>query len=464
MADFITQNWTFLQQNLWPGRLMFVIFLASLIILAFDKRGSARRVFWYSLILLAGVVYNPYFWFSIVNRIYKDDDLVQLRLAWMVPALLIIAYAFSRIVFLAKKWQVSALIAAAFMALIWWSGSPFHPDLIVEKQNIYKISEEAKEVSDAILADMRDHPENLPARPELSEFNTTDYASDIAPAGLYHYGIRQYTSAFSAFPHLVPEEIYTAEGFDVAQHYSEPSQYLTYEISAEVVGEQAERYGYEEVSRTKEHVIMRYHRDASVYLVIRGQTLADTSGELRGISGTASLTTTGWWRILELGRELSDVRFSAAYASEVGQAQATATVILRLNRNRDSIPNINPMPVLNDITWGSCEGMKRVDALVQFGPEALSLGNINDPAYVSPIGAETKYNAANRYGYGMGDTVKTLTEDGQNILVVANPSITWWLRRDVNGGRKAGKLQPGDCVKLKFTDGVWTVEEVMKAA
>ena len=459
MSAFVKENWSFLQEHLWTSTLMFVMFLVSLGVLAVDKRGSARRVFWYSVILLAGVVYNPFFWFVFVNGVYKGDDLVQLRLAWMIPAFLIMAYAMSRIVFLAKKWQV--MVAVLFIVLIWWAGVPFHPDVIVKKQNIYKISEDAKESADIIHKDMEDHPEHLKDRPGIMEFNSTDYSDDITPANFYHYGIRQYTSKITVHPATVDEEKYNAEGFSVTGYYNEPFQYLIYEIQAIPVGESAERYGYSEISRTPEHVIMRYHRDVTVYLVIRGQTQADTSDELRGNSGTVSLTTTGWWRVLELGRYLSEVEFAAAYASETGQAQRTANVILRMNSNRDTFPGIGAVANLNDVSWGICEGWKIRDVMEQYGEEVLSNGDVSDELYVSPIGAESKNNAAKRIDRSMGDFVKNLQEDGKNILVVANPSAGWWLEEYVAGGEEAEKLKPGDCVKLRFTDGEWRIEELM---
>lgn len=460
MPAFVIENWTFLQQNLWPGTLMFVMFLLSLGVLAVDKRGSARRIFWYSVVLLAGVVYNPYFWFVFVNGVYEGDDLVQLRLPWMVPALLIMAYAMSRIAFIAKKWQYAVGIAAGFVFLIWWAGVPFHPDVVVEKENVYKISDDAKESADAVLKDMKENPEHLKERPGLMEFNSTDYYDDITPANLYHYGIRQYTSAFTVQPALVTEETYGQEGFSVTGYYNEPIQYLVYETGAEQIGESAKLYGYSELIRTENHVLMRYHRKANVYLVVRGQTKADTSGELRGNSGTVSLTTTGWWRVLELGRELADVRFSAAYASETGQSQRTANVILRMNNGENSVQSASPMANLNDITWGNCEGWKKADVIAQYGEEALFNGEVNDQLYTSPIGAENRYNAALRYDRGMGDSIKGLQEDDCNILIVANPSISWWLEAYATDGGKvvdAEELKPGDCLEMCFEDGEWTV-------
>ena len=41
---------------------------------------------------------------------------------------------------------------------------------------------------------------------------------------------------------------------------------------------------------------------------------------------------------------------------------------------------------------------------------------------------------------------------------MSNPSAAWWLQEYAIGGDELGELNPGDCVKLSFTDGVWTVE------
>ena len=457
---FVTENWIFLQQHLWPSTLMFVIFIASLVVLAFDKRGSARRLFWYSVILLAGVIYNPYFWYTLVNSIYEDDNLVQLRLPWLVPAFLIMAYAMCRIVCLIKRWQVSVVIVAAFVVLIWWAGVPFHPDVVVRKQNVYKISEEAKESAEAVLQDMESDPEHLKPRPGLMEFNTTDYSDDITPANSYHYGIRQYTSAITVYPAMAAEEDYSIEGFSVTNYYNEPFQYLVYEAQAEPVGESAKRAGYSEIARIGEHVIMRYHRDAQIYLVIRGETAADVSGELPGSSETASLTKEGLRQAEELGEKLSEVHFSGAFASQADPARETAEMILRKNRYRDETPEVALLPGLDDVFWGVLAGWKREDAVAEYGEEALSNGSAGDSQYISPVGAESRYAVVQRADCAMGDTVKNLAEDGQNVLVVANPSVNWWLQECVVGGEELGELNPGDCVKLNFTDGVWTVEGI----
>ena len=456
---FVTENWIFLQQHLWPSTLMFVIFLASLVVLAFDKRGSARRLFWYSVILLAGVIYNPYFWYALINSVYEDDNLVQLRLPWLVPAFLIMAYAMCRIAFLVKRWQISALIIVAFVVLIWWAGVPFHPNIVVRKQNIYKISEEAKESADAVLGDMKAEPEHPKERPKLIEFNTTDYSEDISAANAYHYGIRQYTSAITAYPVWVTEEEYSAEGFSVTDYYHEPCRYLAYEVQAEQVGESAERVGYSEIARTDAHAILRYHRDAEIYLVIRGETTADAAGELPG-GGEVSLTDKGQQQAQELGEKLSEVHFSAAYAGENAPAAETADVILQRNRSSDGTPEITSLSSLNEVVWGLCDGWKIDDVTAQYGEEVLSGGDAEDSQYVSPIGAQSRYSVVQRLDEGMGDTVKNLEEDGQNILVVANPSAIWWLEQCAAGGEETGELKPGDCVKLRFEDGEWIAEKL----
>ena len=445
MPGFVKENWIFLQQHLWPGPLMFVIFLVSLGILAVDKKGSARRLFWYSVILLAGVVYNPYFWYALVNRIYKDDNLVQLRLAWLVPAFLIMAYAMCRVAFLVKKWQISIVIAAAFVVLIWFAGVPFHTDVVVRKENVYKISEDAKESADAILADMEENPEHLKERPDLLEFNTGDYNDDIDPANFYHYGIRQYTSALTVHPVPVDEEACSAEDFAVTNFYNMPCQYLAYEVGAEPVGESAERVGYTEIARTDGHAIMRYHRDTDAYLVIRGETTADAAGKLPGGDGPSSLTEEGILSMEKLGQSLSDVEFSSAYADEAGDAKQSAEVILGARESSDNSTGENSDNHSDNNTDGNSGET----------PKLVLLPMFND---MSDDGSESRDSVVQRFHQGMGAIVKNLKEDGDNLLVVANPSAAWWLQEYAVGGDELGELNPGDCVKLSFTDGVWTVE------
>ena len=459
--ELVKDYYTFIQENIWTGAAMFGLMIVSLVFLSFDRNRSVRRLVCYSVLLLACVLYNFPFFYGVIQRFYPNSERgahIELRLFWMVPFFLLMALFLGKVMIASRRkgWLVSCIVAACSVVFIIWAGKPFHPDVVVKRSNWYKVSQEGIDSAELILKDMKEHPEHLMARPTGFEVSSTDVMDDISQGNSYHFGIRQYTSDFTLTPVWITPEAYEAEGFDIANYYNMPAQYMILEEQMEAAGNTAQRYGYHEFARNGSHILFRYAREAAVYLVIRGQTLGDTSGELRGTSGNASLTTAGWWSILKAGRELADVKFDYVYASDAGQSKATAGIILRENQNRDNIPAVTPVISLNDMTWGAYEGYKKADVVASFGAVALDNGGVTDASYASPIGAESRYTAANRFKAGMGDIVKRLEEDGKTILVVANPSISWWLKV-VTGDMEMEDLKPGDWVKLEFLDGGWRI-------
>ena len=458
MFQIVKENIRFLQENIWTGNAMFFLFLVSVVVLTFDRDKSVRRLVWYSILMTVGVAYNYFLFYGVITRIYQEGELVQLRLFWLVPCFLLMSWFLVKLaaaIQRKRRWAAGVVVICSIL-FIWWAGTPFHPDILVKRSNWYKVSQEAIDSADLILNDMKEHPDHLMERPTVSEITSTDVNDDISPGNAYHYGIRQYTSDFTLTPVWIEPELYEAEGFDVTGYYHNPSQYFICENKMTSVQRTVRQYGYHELARNGVHVLFRYTREATVYLVIRGQTKGDTSGELRGTSGNPSLTTTGWWDILKVGRELQNVKFDYAYASDVGQAKISAGILLRENKNRDSIPAVIPLSGLNDMSWGGYEGYKKKKVIDLFGEEALYNGGERDASYRSPIGAETRFNAAARFRSAMGDTVKRLEEDGKTILVVANPSVSWWLKTAIDRDEMED-LKPGDYVKLQFLDGCWSV-------
>ena len=458
MLQLIRENFIYLQENIWTSTAMFGLFVVSVVCLAFDRNRLVRRLICYSILITGGVAYNYPLYYGVIAKIYPPREAVQLRLFWLAPCFLIIAFFLVKLISYIKKRWVMIAAAMCSVVFIWWAGEPFHPDVVVKRSNWYKISQEAIDFSELILKDMKEYPDNLAQRPTVFEASSTDVNDDITVGNAFHYGIRQYTSDFTLAPVLISDEVYTAEGFNIIDYYHEPSQYLVCEKGMTEAKKTAMQYGYHEVAEVGNHDLFRYARNATVYLVIRGQTLGDTSGELRGISGDSSLTTSGWWQTLKVGRALQDVKFSYAYVSSIGQSKITAGIILRENKNRDAIPAVTATDYLNDMSWGAFEGIKKADAIQYYGIESMDNGTIRDASFVSPYGIESRFNTVSRFKSAMGDSVKRLEEDGLNILIVANPSISWWLKT-VTDSDDIPDLKAGEYVKLQFLDGLWSVAE-----
>lgn len=453
MAEQFAENWKFIQENTWPSLPFFIIFLASVVSLIFYKKKVFKELFFYCVIVLALFIYNPYFW-EHLNKIQAVGKLEALRLLWMLPALLMMAFSLTGITSVWKKKWHTYLAAALILALIYQIGTPY-PSVFKDAENHYKISEESKEISDLILSDIKDGGEfNKDLRPTvLAVFEDTSIDEDTTQANFFYYGMRQYSSAFTLYPLALTEEIYNADGFSLVDYYSESPRYLVCNKNTPLM-KNILRFGYHEIGKAGNYLLMRYHRTVTVYLARHGQTLANVQGLLQGSGGDAHLTAKGRAQAKALGDELADVKFSNIYISQLSRTRETAEEVMKENHYWKADQTPVAYSLLNDISWGSAEGMKAKDAAATFGTEALNLGSIDDSTYASPIGAETKFAATNRFRWAMHYAADYSTEDDTNVLVIAHSSISWWIEYATGVNID---LKNAEYVKLEYVDGTWSL-------
>lgn len=455
MSELFTENWNFIQTNTWPSVLFFGIFLVSVAFLAFQKKRELKELFCYSLIVLVTFIYNPYFW-QVLNKVRPTGDLESLRMLWLVPAYLVMAYLLTRIVFVwKKKWQQAIALVLA-VVLLWQAGTPY-PSIFREPQNRHKISEEGLEISNIILDDMKaDGSYSREKKPTVLAVITDDnITDDTTPANYFYNGMRQYSSAFVLSPVELYQDTYQAEGFSLGGYFLDPPAYLVCRKNTPFM-DNIESLGYHSIGEAGDYQAMRYHRTITVYVARHARSLANVQDLLQGNGGDAHLTARGREQAAALGKKLADVDFSAAYTSQLSRTKETAEGILAENHYWNPERPAASNYLFNDISWGQAEGMKREDAIATFGAEALDLGAIDDASYQSPIGAETKYSAVGRFRWAMQGVVNSAGKDGTNALVVAHSSIVWWIQYATGVEME---LDNADYVKLSFTDGVWSVAE-----
>lgn len=92
-----------------------------------------------------------------------------------------------------------------------------------------------------------------------------------------------------------------------------------------------------------------------IYLVRHGETLFNYFYKMQGWSDTP-LTKKGAAQAQRAGRELANIPFDLAIASDLGRAIHTCREIVKLNRNADQL-HIQEMPEFREVYFGSFEGM-----------------------------------------------------------------------------------------------------------
>ena len=95
--------------------------------------------------------------------------------------------------------------------------------------------------------------------------------------------------------------------------------------------------------------------EKEIYLVRHGETLFNYFYKMQGWSDTP-LTKKGVAQAQRAGRELAQVPFDLAIASDLGRAVHTCREIVKLNRNADQL-QVQEMPEFREVYFGSFEGM-----------------------------------------------------------------------------------------------------------
>ena len=164
-----------------------------------------------------------------------------------------------------------------------------------------------------------------------------------------------------------------------------------------------------------------------LYFVRHGQTDTNVAGLLVGTSGDPQLTDEGRTMALQLGEGLSEIPFSAVYASPLTRAEDKAALILQ-GAGKTTL-EIKETEDLRDISWGDAEGLTSAELAERFGITSndQAFGETGDESFVSPIHAETKWAFYQRFDRAISSIIEEQNRSG-NILIVAHSSIDFWLQ------------------------------------
>lgn len=166
----------------WGTSGYLILLAISLVFILARKHTEARgkMMALYSVLILIGVIYNPIVAYVGTQKFMSEDTAAYLRVFYLLPLMSVIAYAVTE--YYMERWaeeapKKKALVLLLLCITIIIAGQLYNRSMYVKAENIYKISEDALEISDMIQAD-----------------KTEDKARIVLPQeeNLW-YGIRQYT-------------------------------------------------------------------------------------------------------------------------------------------------------------------------------------------------------------------------------------------------------------------------------
>lgn len=191
----------------WKNNIYFGIYIACLLVLFLFRKKEEwkemyRSVFWFSVIALIGICYNPMFTRLVFHsRLMWWDMSTYARIYLILPVFLTVAYVLTGLITrLPRVW--GDLVFAAVAVLIVLTGvTPKDHEMYMETDNPYKINMEAVQICDIIESDLPSGERCwVYISPKIDEIYGTD---------LVTWGIRQYDSSImlsKTYPTFLPGE------------------------------------------------------------------------------------------------------------------------------------------------------------------------------------------------------------------------------------------------------------------
>ena len=184
----------------WENSGYWILFVLSLFfILFYTKDMRIKWMFAGYCILVLGVILNPLFALAIDKLQLMDSSTTYVRVYYLLPVTVIIAYAAVEVIELQKKTKYKMVIFLVICLVIGMSGTSYYEKNAYRiPENIYKIPQEDKEIADCILEDNTDEEK---ARTLVISWDDN------------WYFIRQYTSRIVNAGSALPAEKYRDEKY-----------------------------------------------------------------------------------------------------------------------------------------------------------------------------------------------------------------------------------------------------------
>ncbi|GAA0802389.1 histidine phosphatase family protein [Faecalicatena orotica] len=215
----------------------------------------------------------------------------------------------------------------------------------------------------------------------------------------------------------------------------------------------------------------------TMYIVRHGKTMFNKTDQMQGWSDTP-LTEEGGKQADAVGAGMKDIKFIAAYSSDLGRQRATAKRILKQNKN--DVPELEEIIGLREYGFGGYEGrpihelwdpiyeaygLKYDEEWSQYAElmEHLTVEDLqNEIAENDPTGtAETYEDITTRSQEAMDEIVKAATDKGGgNVLVVSSGSLIPTMLEVIAPGQVGEDISLDNCsvTIVEYKDGKYTVK------
>ncbi len=452
-----------LQSEIWSSPLLMLLFVASVIYLVYLERKEAhpriRFLLLYSGLVLVLYLINPIVAFGITN--VAHDPYAFVRLAWLVPAFPVMAYAAKECVvgLQGKKRGIATIV---LVATIICSGT-YLTYVNVRATNAYKLPEEVKATCDIILeregiTDPLMEGNYITVDVQLHDTNIYEDGSD---SNVFYFGIRQYAKGLVLMRTTIAPSEYEKEDFSYEGYFSNHCRYYICDKS-EYITRELGKIGYELIGETEAHNVYENTYSYNLYLVRHGQTEANVAEQLVGHS-ESPMTEEGQKTTKELGKALEGVTFTKAYTSPLERTTQTAMNVLTESGNGDT--PLEEILWISDINFGEAEGMTWDEIRAKYGENMdfkRVFGPIEDADYTQQIpNADTLYLYAQTVTAGMN----VITTQGaiagwedENVLVANHSAIRYWLEQQLPDQYVPAGMQNAGLTVLHYDRGIWSVE------
>ena len=452
-----------LQREIWASPLVMLLFIASVVYLIYRERqkeeNHIRFVLIYSAIVVVLYLMNPVVSFVLVK--VTRDPYAFVRLAWMVPAFPLMAYAAKEAVL--KLEGKKRLVAVLLVVAVIISGGSYLTAVNIPATNAYKIPDEVQGVCDIIL-EREGITDPVHAAGYITvdvQLHDTNILEDGSESNVFYYGIRQYAKPFILSRTTLTPSEYEAETFTYEGYFSNHCRYYICDKSDAITRELG-KIGYELLGETESHAVYENTYSYNLYVVRHGQTEANVANLCVGHSETA-LTDEGQKTTKKLGKALTGVTFAKAYTSPLERTTQTAQNVLTESGNVDV--ELIPNGWLSDINYGSAEGMTWGEIRATYGADYdfnRVFGAPEDADFVPQI---PNGDTMHLYLQTVGAGINLIATDGAanhlqdaNILLANHSALRYWMEQQMPTTEIPAGLENAGLTILRYNRGIWEVE------
>ncbi|MDO5147440.1 MAG: hypothetical protein Q4D60_10595 [Eubacteriales bacterium] len=176
----MNEYWSIVKELFWlfsgNGYVVAVAFILMMFLILLSDNRVLKQYFLYPSVFVLLFIVSPVNIF-LVLKVFNAARMV--RFYWLMPIVLILSYVCVVLIYQAKKWKKYAVAGLCFAIIIMAGTYMFTEESYTKMENLYKIPEEAVEISEYI-------------RDDVAEANQDIRTVRAVVPGIYDSYIRQY--------------------------------------------------------------------------------------------------------------------------------------------------------------------------------------------------------------------------------------------------------------------------------